>query len=149
MPKLKQVSAFLSLHLSLYMLMGLFCYIKRWFHLLKQLDQVSVLPWTRASDVYFHYVLHFPPSREAFYLVKEKISTTSYFFFKNVNNKKIFSNEALFPLSVGGHKCGLIIRPFFPELIMLTPTITEEEKQTLQSIRPLMPRFLATYFLTA
>lgn len=91
----------------------------------------------------------FSSQQRGFLLSEGKNFHHFLFFFKNVNNKKIFSNEALFPLSVGGHKCGLIIRPFFPELIMLTPTITEEEKQTLQSIRPLMPRFLATYFLTA
>lgn len=58
--------------------------------------------------------------------------------------------------NVGGHKFGLIIWPFSLELTMLVAETgfslrycAKEEKQPLKLIRPLVPCFLAVYFLKA
>lgn len=70
-----------------------------------------------------------------------------------MNNEKNLANKTCFPLSVVGHKFGLIIWSFSLEFLMLiTETCfaledwTEEESQTLKLIRPLVLHFLAVYF---
>lgn len=118
------------------------------------------------SDILSEMVLLTQNSISCFVLIKyfvfltaESLSTSSRtkfqptFFFKNVNNEKNLANKTCFPLSVGGHKFGLIIWPFSLEFIMLIAETcfslkdwTKEEKQTLKLIRPLVFCFLAVHF---
>lgn len=72
-------------------------------------------------------------------MVKDKIPAND--FFKYVNNEENLANKNCFPLSVGGHKFGLMIWPLSLEIIMLIAETcfslkdwTKEEKQTLKLI---------------